>query len=60
MKESSVKEKIGGVVAGLGVLVVLAEILYNIYKWFGMHPVIFIVGIILMIIGVGLNTEQRW
>lgn len=57
MTEENGKEKIAGVLALVGTIVVFGEILYHIYKWFGIHPVIFIVGFLLMVVAAGLTSR---
>lgn len=56
MKDDN-KERIGGIFAGIGAVIVFGEILYHIYKWFGIHPVIFIIGLLLMIVAAGLTSK---
>lgn len=53
------KERIAGVFAITGTLVILSEVLFHIYKWFGIHPVIFIIGIIFIFIGIAISTDNR-
>lgn len=55
--EKDGKEKIAGVLALVGTIVVFGEILYHIYEWFGIHPVIFIVGFLLMVVAAGLTSR---
>ena len=57
MTENDGKEKIAGVLALVGTIVVFGEVLYHIYKWFGIHPVIFIVGFLLMVVSAGLTSK---
>ena len=56
MKDDN-KERIGGIFAGIGAVIVFGEILYHIYKWFGIHPVIFIIGFLLMVVAAGLTSK---
>lgn len=55
--EKDGKEKIAGVLALVGTIVVFGEVLYHIYKWFGIHPVIFIIGFLLMVVAAGLTSK---
>lgn len=57
MTEEDGKEKIAGILALVGTIAVFGEILYHIYKWFGIHPVIFIVGFLLMVVAAGLTSK---
>lgn len=57
MTENDGKEKIAGVLALVGAIIVFGEVLYHIYKWFGIHPVIFIVGFLLMVVSAGLTSK---
>ena len=42
-----------------GVLVIVCEILFCLYKWFGIYPVIFSIGIILILIGLSISGDNR-
>lgn len=55
--EKDGKEKIAGVLALVGTIVVFGEVLWHIYKWFGIHPVIFIAGFSLMVVAAGLTSK---
>lgn len=57
MTENDSKEKIAGVLALVGTIVIFGEVLWHIYKWFGIHPVIFIVGFSLMVVAAGLTSK---
>lgn len=57
MTEKDGKEKIAGVLALVGTIAVFGEILYHIYEWFGIHPVIFIIGFLLMVVAAGLTSK---
>lgn len=57
MTENDSKEKIAGVLALVGAIAIFGEILYHIYNWFGIHPVIAIVGFLLMVSAAGLTSK---
>lgn len=56
MKEDS-KEKIAGILALIGALIVFGEVLYHIYIWFGINPLMFIIGFLLMVVAAGLTSK---
>ena len=53
------KEFIAGIFVLSGVLVIVCEILFCLYKWFGIYPVIFSIGIILILIGLSISGDNR-
>lgn len=53
------KERIAAIFATAGTLVILFEVLFHLYEWFGIHPVIFIIGIIFILIGAGISSDNR-
>lgn len=53
------KEFIAGIFVLSGVLVIVCEILFCLYKWLGIYPVIFSIGIILILIGLSISGDNR-
>lgn len=53
------KEFIAGIFVLSGVLVIVCEILFCLYQWFGIYPVIFSIGIILILIGLSISGDNR-